>query len=152
VTVTVSAEHPGSADARALVAELDAYANSVYAPEFNHLTPVEEFAEEGATFFIARKDGKAVGCVAVRPLGAGVSELKRMWVRPEARGEGAGAALIEALESYARSRGDKTVVLETAGKFVEAMKLYRRSGYVQRKRYGEYPENGVSMFFEKRLV
>lgn len=149
--VTVSAEDAASADARVLVAELDAYANEVYAPEFNHLTPVEKFLEEGCAFFIARANGKAVGCAALLPLGNGVSELKRMWVRPEARGQGASAILIDAVEAQARARGDRTMVLETAGEFRPAIRLYERAGYRARGPFGDYPDNGVSLFYEKRL-
>jgi putative acetyltransferase len=151
VSIVIAAEDAASADARALVAELDAYANSLYACEYNHLTPVEEFAEDGCAFFIARTSGKAVGCVAVRPLGPGVSELKRMWVRPEARGLGVGALLIASAERHARDRDDTKMMLETATKFEAALRLYRRAGYQPRAPFADYPDNGVSVFMEKRL-
>lgn len=109
----------------------------------------DEFAPPGGCMLIARLFGEAVGCGAIRTLGPGVGEIKRMWVSPQARGIGVGGRLLQALEREARRRKMRTVRLDTNGSLVEALRLYRTSGYRDIARYNDNPY--AHHWFEKTL-
>lgn len=80
-------------------------------------------------------DGEGVGCVALRPLGARVAEVKRMFVDAEWRGRGVGRALLVALIEGARTRGYATLRLGTLDDMNAAQHLYRSLGYTPIERY-----------------
>jgi len=81
---------------------------------------------------------RAVGCGALRVIEDGVGELKRMYVRPEARGRRVGAMILTALETAARGLGCHRLVLETGARQNEAMSLYLRHGFAPIPCWGEY--------------
>jgi len=99
---------------------------------------------------VAEVDGEAVGCVAVRPLGGGACEMKRLYVRPSARGAGAGRVLAVASLEHARGRGYSVMRLDTLPTMVDAAALYRSLGFVEVERYNDNPAPGVR-FMELRL-
>jgi putative acetyltransferase len=76
-----------------------------------------------------------VGCVALRPLGESVGEVKRMFVDAEWRGCGVGRALLGALIVGARQRGYATLRLGTLQDMNAAQSLYRSLGFVPIARY-----------------
>jgi len=102
---------------------------------------------------IARDDtGAAVGCGALRSLGNGVAEVKRMYVAPAARGRGAARAVLAELEQAARERGWTTLRLETGPRQPEAVGLYLSAGYRSIPAFGGYagaPDAEDSLFFER---
>jgi len=78
-----------------------------------------------------------------------VAEIKRMYVRPDARSRGVAAALLAALEAEAVSLGYAVTRLDTGPKQVHAQRLYRRTGYVE---VAPYNDNPFACFWgEKRL-
>src|SRR5688572_1178910 len=87
-------------DARALIGELDAELGGAYAPEQRHGLSVERVFRPGVLFFIARLDGQPVGCGGVA-FEDGFAEVKRMYVRPHARGGGVARTLLTRLEEEA---------------------------------------------------
>lgn len=98
---------------------------------------------------IARLEGVPVGCGAIRAAGAGVAEIKRMWVAPSARGHGVGRALLEALERVARRQRVRAIRLDTHASLAEALRLYRKAGYRRIARYNDNPY--AQRWFEKQL-
>ena len=99
--------------------------------------------------------GKALGCGALRALGDGVAELKRMYVVPAARGRGVSKALLAALEGEALDRGWTTLRLETGPRQPEAIALYSGAGYRSIAAFGAYagaPDAADSLFFERVLA
>lgn len=110
-------------------------------------------ADDITAFFVARDDaGVPLGCGALRSLGGPVVEIKRMYVRPHARGRGVGAAILEALEHEAVERGFRVVRLETGPLQPEAFALYSRAGYREIPCFGAYAAGPVSRCFERRIA
>jgi putative acetyltransferase len=109
-------------------------------------------ADDVAVFLVARESGRALGCGALRSLGEPVVEIKRMYVRPEARGRGVGAAILGELERVAIEHGFRVVRLETGPLQPEAIHLYERTGYREIPCFGSYAGGAASRCFERRLA
>jgi GNAT superfamily N-acetyltransferase len=100
-------------------------------------------------FLFASIDGEPVACGAVKTIATGVGYIKRMWVAGSVRGLGFGRRMLAALESQARELGFTTVKLETNRALVEAIRLYRSSGYVEVAPFNAEPY--ADHWFEKQL-
>ncbi|MCJ8165055.1 GNAT family N-acetyltransferase [Pontibacter sp. E15-1] len=96
---------------------------------------------------VAYVDGIAVGCGAFKQYAADIAEVKRMYVRPEFRGQGIAGDVLRELEAWAQASGYKKLVLETGQAQPEAIRLYTKSGYNVIPNYGQYAgvENSVCM-------
>lgn len=147
----VGLEDPATPDVIALLEDGDAYGASLYPAESNHFLPLEALRAENVRFVVARDDkGAAVGTGAIA-LSAGWAELKRMWVVPEMRGRGLSKAILADLECRARDAGHSLLRLETGVDNREALALYERKGFARRGPFGDYLEDPLSVFMEKRL-
>jgi putative acetyltransferase len=113
-----------------------------------------KYARPVGRLLLASLDGGAAGCVALRSLGDGACEMKRMFVQPEARGHGAGRALSEVLIAEARIAGYRAMRLDTSIRQVEAQALYRSLGFKTIAPYYELPRDLVDwlVFMELALV
>src|SRR5487761_404227 len=102
--VTIAAETFDSLDARRLITALDAHLASRYPPaqRFGPNLKPEQGAAGLGTFVVARVEGRAVGCGAVRLLDEGTVEVKRMYVEPDVRGQGVARDILAQLEGVAR--------------------------------------------------
>lgn len=151
-------ERPDQADVLPLLAALDAYLASLYAPEDNHILGVAQLLADDVRFLVARSGGAAVGCGAVRRMpgepgtgGQPYGEIKRMFVAPAQRGQRIAEAIVGQLETALRSQGIQQALLETGRDQAEAVRLYCRAGYAVRGPFGGYPDNGLSVFMAKTL-
>lgn len=155
MAVSIAAETPLQDDVRELVALLNAHLLPLSPVEFQFKMTVEQMAGPDTTVLVARDEaGRAVGCGALKMAEAGLAEVKRMYTRPEVRGQRVGVALLEAIERLARERGVVTLLLETGTGpgFVAAQRLYERAGFVARGPFFDYPDSEWSAFYEKPLV
>jgi putative acetyltransferase len=138
-----------------LIAELDAELSGPYSAEQRHGLSLARVFQPGVIFSIARLDGEAVGCGGIA-FDAGLAEVKRMYVRPRARGRGVARAILGRLEQEAGARAARRIVLETGDAQHAAIRLYERAGFTRCAAFGAYaamPANATerSLFFEKAI-
>jgi putative acetyltransferase len=145
----ITFETPDQADVHALIDELDAHLYSLYPAENVYALDIASLLDPRVLFAVVRNGaGVAVGCgaVVIKP---GYGEIKRMYVRPPARGQGLARRLLMALEARAGEQGCRTFMLETGPTLTQALILYERLGYRQRGPFGDYPDDPLSVFMEK---
>lgn len=111
----------------------------------------------GRTFAAEDDEGRRFGMVFLRPSSPDAMEIKRLYVRPEGRGTGAGRALVEHAVAAARAAGARALRLDTSGNLTDAIRLYERMGFVRRGPYEESDHFGDEamlpylVFMEKPL-
>lgn len=147
----LSAEDPTTEDSRTLIAALDSELRQRYPEHSIHGLEPHQIAEGRGVFLVARLKGQAVACGAIRPAGAGLGEVKRMFVLPAFRRQGLARRVLRALESTASTLGMTTIRLETGVGQPEAIRLYESEGYTRIPRFGEYADDPHSVCFEKLL-
>ena len=150
--ITVQASDPTAPEARRLIEQLDGYLAGLYPPQSNHLLPAEALRAPGVVFLLARVDERAAGCGAFVDRGGAYAEVKRMFVLPAFRGLGVGRRLLADLEALAWAAGLALARLEAGVLHPEALALYEGAGYRRRGPFGDYPDDPLSVFMEKRLA
>lgn len=154
---TIRPEDPSTKSARVLIAELDAYLDPLYPSESQHGYDVEKLIGQGVEFFVLYEEGKAAGCGGVQLYGNpskpedSYGEIKRMYVRPEFRGRAYAKKMLEHLEGVAGAKGYQKLRLEVGISQPEALGLYERTGYYKIPPFGDYWDDPLSLFYEKRL-
>lgn len=89
------------------------------------------YLDHHGAFFVAENDGALIGTAGVFPLSEGVYELRKMYLRPAARGIGAGQQLFERCVAFARSQHARQLVLDTTEQMTAAIRFYERNGFVR---------------------
>ena len=119
--------------------------------ELEHL-PVSYGPPKGRTL-IALDEDDIIGGVAYRVIAPGACEMKRMYVRKSAAGQGVGRRLCMGLLDLAKAHGFNRMVLDTSCDMTEAIGLYRSCGFTDCAPYIEYPERmrPMMLFMEKGL-
>src|SRR2546427_259222 len=145
-------EDPRQDDVMRMLSALDDYLQSLYPPESNHILDIAALCAPDIRFWVARREGVAHGCGALRIDTAGYGEVKRMYVTPEARGQNVGRAILACIEDQAAREGLALMRLETGVHQAAARALYRSGGYAECTPFGEYRPDRLSVFMEKRLV
>ncbi len=109
-----------------------------------------KYAHPSGALLIGLIRNKVVGCVAVRRLDDGVCEMKRLFVRPEARRTGGGRQLANEIITVARALGYARMRLDTLDRLTHAMRLYESLGFQRIQPYYENPLPGV-VYWELQL-
>jgi putative acetyltransferase len=91
--------------------------------------PENTILRKGGRIFLAYWQGRAVGCVALIPMGEGVYELSKMAVSPELRGLGIGRRVLEHAIAQARVLGAKSLFLGSNSALKNAVHLYEAVGF-----------------------
>jgi len=152
----VVAADPGEADSVALMAELDQTLQAITGDSGRTQFSAADVRGEAGCFAVARDaQGRALGCGALRPLGAAQSaaadmaEIKRMYARPGSKG--VGSAVLAWLEAEACRIGYRVLRLETRLVNTRAVQFYLAHGYRRIANYGHYAGNPAAACFEKTL-
>jgi DNA-binding MarR family transcriptional regulator/GNAT superfamily N-acetyltransferase len=152
--VQVAAIDPAHPQARHCVreyfAELDRRFEAGFNPELSISAGDDEMRPPAGLFVVATLKAEPIGCGALKFHGDEPAELKRMWVAESARGLGVGRRLLTELEKLAANNGALVVRLETNKSLVEAISLYRSSGYVEVAPFNTEPY--AHHWFEKQLA
>jgi putative acetyltransferase len=140
---------------RALIGELDAELGANYTPEQRHGISLNALCEPHMRFFTAWTDAGAQGCGGVA-LFEDFAELKRMYVRPVARGCGMADVLLAKLAQEAAAAGLNLLRLETGTLQTCALRFYQRHGFAPCPAYEPYASMppaaiATSIFMEKRI-
>lgn len=142
---------PGAPAARKLIERLDKYLEDLYPSECNHLLSVEALRQPKVTFLIAVVEDEIAGCGAFINRGEEYAEIKRMFVLPEFRGLRVGRRILEELENLARISGLGLARLETGVHQSEALSMFQGANYQPCGPFGDYSEDPLSVFMEKKL-
>ena len=152
MAVTIAVESPLQDDVRALIAALNQLLLTLTPAEFcSHLT-VEQMADADTTVFIARDDGRAVACGALRRHGGHMGEVKRMYTVPSHQGQGIGGRILALIEALALDEGLTRLVLETGHRHDAAWRVYERGGFTRCGPVLDYPLSEYSVFYEKSIA
>lgn len=149
--MTISIEPADTPGILELLEASDAFHAALYPPEDNYLLSVDELLAPGATVVVARDGERAIGMGALVEKN-GYAEIKRMFVRPEARGSGIADGILRSLEAVARAANVDTLKLETGPLQPAALAFYERHGFTRTGAFGDYPEGPHSVFYAKPLA
>ena len=136
--ITLQAADPLGEDAKRLLGEMRAEALSRYSDIINPSAPppANDPLVPRSAFLIARLDGQAVGCAALRPIDAETAEVRRMFVAAAVRRRGIGRRLLAELERRTAAFGYRILRLETGIRQPEAVALYESYGFRRIAPYG----------------
>lgn len=148
----IAFESPDQPDVVALIADLDAYQDTLYPPESRHALDLASLKLPNVLFAVARDSGgHAIGCGAI-VVNPEFGELKRMYVSPLGRGQGVARKLMALLESRVTDFGCTLLKLETGPYQHEALALYASAGYERRGPFGDYTNDPLSVFMQKHIA
>ena len=102
-----------------------------------------EYVRPAGILLLARQEGRAVGCAALRRVDAEICEMKRLYVIPAARGAGIGRRLAEAIIEAGRGARYRIMKLDTLPTMAEAIALYATLGFLRTESYRYNPHQGA---------
>jgi len=110
-----------------------------------------KYAPPEGALFLAMNGSEAGGCVALRKIEPGICEMKRLYVRPEQRGNGLGRRLADRIIEEGARLGYRRMRLDTLERLTEAVRLYLSLGFAQIPAYYDNPLPGV-LYWELDLA
>ncbi len=126
---------------------------AIHDPEVDHMS--RAYAAPGHAYLVIEEDGRVLGGAGIAPLANtndGTCELRKMYFLPEARGKGAGRALIERCLVMAKELGYARCYLETLTGMDAAQALYRKVGFLPLcEARGATGHHGCDRFYQREL-
>ena len=101
------------------------------------------YAPPDGELLLAKRGDHVLGCIALKALEPRVAEIKRLFVRPQARGTGIAKALVRETLKIAQERGYGEVKLDTLPEMAAAITLYKSFGFAPIPPYGSHPYPGL---------
>lgn len=108
------------------------------------------YATPWGRLYLVKEGANAIGCIALKQIDDTTGEIKRLYVKTEARGQGIAACLLELILQEAKLIGYKRVILDTLSSLQAAVRLYQRFGFHEIPPYYHNPLPDV-LYFEKIL-
>lgn len=133
-----------------LIRRLDEYQESMYPPESNHLDPIDELSKPSVHFLAAFDGSKVCGIGAVK-IFSDYGEIKRVYVPESYRGKGIAKDIMRRLENRLVERSVFIARLETGIHQHQAINLYEKLGYSEIAPFGDYLDDPLSIFMEKKI-
>ncbi|WP_254871551.1 GNAT family N-acetyltransferase [Pseudooceanicola sp. HF7] len=149
--LTITMASPTQPEAVRLLDASQALMKRLYKPEENNFLSHEALARPDIRFFLAKSGEETLGCGALQ-VKQGYGEVKSFYTDEAARGRGVGSALLARIEAQALSEGLTMLRLETGDALAAACRLYQAKGFTRCGVFGDYADNGVSVFMEKPLT
>ncbi|TXE12194.1 GNAT family N-acetyltransferase [Algoriphagus aquimarinus] len=148
--ITLNRTDSSNPDFIALVKLLDAYLAEKDGREHDFYNQFNTIVKLN-NVVVCSENGVPVACGAIKEFDADTMEVKRMFTKPEARGNGLASRVLTELEEWAAELGYKNCVLETGKRQVEAVALYKNKGYSIIPNYAQYIGIENSVCFRKEL-
>lgn len=122
-------------------------------PESSHALDLVGLRHPDVTLWVARREGEAVGCGALKRLSATHGEVKSMRTAESWVGQGIGASILTHLITEGEARGWDRLSLETGSQefFAPARRLYARHGFVKCEPFADYRPDPLSIFMTRTL-
>ena len=147
----IDPEHPDAQYCLAeYVAELNRRSTRGFDPSVGATALPHEVRPPAGQFFVAYLQGEPIGCGGVKHHANAPAEIKRMWIAPQARGLGLGRRLLDTLEACAGEGGAEVARIETSAALIEALSLYRSTGWGEVPPFNDEPF--ADHWFEKELA
>ncbi|PDS25056.1 GNAT family N-acetyltransferase [Flavobacterium branchiophilum] len=131
--------------------ELDQYLWQKYPTEGQQYWQ-NNIIEYNPNVLVLYENQQPVACGCFKKYNSNTMEIKRMYVRPEARGKGLAVTILDALENWGVSLGFEYAVLETLHKQLAAIQLYQKMGFQITENYEPYVGNALSVCMKKQIM
>ena len=148
--VDIKPGNPRDEDMMALLNASHELMQAMFPAESNHFLSIDDLCQPDIRFFRADLNGTAAGCAALS-LKDGYGEVKAMYVDPAKRGARIGARLLDRIEAEAKLENLLCLRLETGDKLTASHRLYAAQGFELRGPFGDYQEDPLSLFMEKKI-
>lgn len=101
------------------------------------------YAEPEGAILVSRLENEIVGVVALKQLEPGICEMKRLYIKPEQRGQSMGQKLVSKIIEIGKEKDYKTMKLDSLEKLKPAIALYERFGFQRVDAYNYNPDETV---------
>ncbi len=149
----INPENPAGPEASALIRRHLSQMAAQSPEESCHALDTSGLEGPEVQFFLLRRDGNPVAMGALKLLDGGARELKSMHTVSEARGSGAGRAMLAFLLKLSRKEGATGIFLETGSTddFLPSRRLYESFGFKQCSAFADYTKDPWSVFMHLDL-
>ena len=152
-TITLQLTDPDAAEALSLLAAYSRFLTATMPDEAPNPIPLPlpdaaAYRPPAGAVLVAYTSGQPIACVCLHTLSPGLGEVKRLYIAPQARGQGLARQMMRAIEDRARTLGMTRLNLDTNAALTTAIALYRATGWTDIEPYTGHP---ATHWFSKTL-